>query len=227
MIHLPALVMPQEFITLLKTPGVTLTAGSPVLTMLRSSPALSVVMERAFAEFNEHKIGLEKIAGTLGWANFRDRMASVYLFKALHGSFPLKTDMELVADIQSFEARFQDRSVHGNARLFLLGLYLKFFNIYLSMREDVSDEVKISEDVDRVLNLSKVKTDRPDLLILIVWHLTTFLGTAAVTNEIKSGIQWEAMFEKLSETQKFHLVSNLLSYGASIQEDDTFLFERI
>ncbi|MFP5492945.1 MAG: hypothetical protein ACLGG0_15695, partial [Bacteriovoracia bacterium] len=123
MIHLPALVLPGEYIALLKVPTAASGTGLPVVDMLRKTPALYMVMERAFQEFNEHKIGLEKIATTLGWSNFRDRMASVYIFKALHGTFPDKTEMELVQQAIDLEARFTDKSVTGTSRIFMLGMY--------------------------------------------------------------------------------------------------------
>jgi hypothetical protein len=186
-----------------------------------------MVMERAFHEFDEHRMGLEKISTALGWAHFRDRMASVYLFKALHGSFPDKTDMELVEDIRSFETRFVDKSLTGSSRLFLLGLYLRFYNTYLSMREDGGSEVKVPASVDRVLALKQVRTDRPDWLVLLCWHFDAFLGTDELVRLVQANTRWESLYERLTDAQRFTLVSNLLSYGASIQEEDPFLYERI
>ena len=217
--------MPAEFITLLKNP--TAANGGAVPQMLRGAPGLAMVMERAFHEFDEHRMGLEKISTALGWAHFRDRMASVYLFKALHGSFPDKTDMELVEDIRSFETRFVDKSLTGSSRLFLLGLYLRFYNTYLSMREDGGSEVKVPASVDRVLALKQVRTDRPDWLVLLCWHFDAFLGTDELVRLVQANTRWESLYERLTDAQRFTLVSNLLSYGASIQEEDPFLYERI
>lgn len=227
MIHLPALVLPGEYIGLLKVPTAAGGTALPVVDMLRKSPALYMVMEKAFQEFNEHKIGLEKIATTLGWSNFRDRMASVYIFKALHGTFPDKTEMELVQQAIDLEARFTDKAVTGTSRIFMLGLYFRFLNIYISMREDGTPEVSIPPTIDKILALRNIKTDRPDWLLLLCWHLESFLGMAQVSSFIESGLSWSQIYQKLNQNQQFHLVSNLLSYGASIQEDDPFLYERI
>lgn len=227
MIHLPALVLPGEYIALLKVPTPASGTGLPVVDMLRKTPALYLVMERAFQEFNEHKIGLEKIASTLGWSNFRDRMASVYIFKALHGTFPDKTEMELVQQAIDLEARFTDKSVTGTSRIFMLGMYFRFLNIYISMRDDGTPEVTIPPTVEKILAMRNIKTDRPDWLLLLCWHLESFLGFAQLTSFIDSGLSWPQIYQKLNQNQQFHLVSNLLSYGASIQEDDPFLYERI
>ncbi len=225
MLNLPALVLPTEFVGLLKNP--TAAGGGAVPQMLRGAPGLTMVMERAFKEFDEHHMGLEKVSTVLGWAHFRDRMASVYLFKALHGSFPDKTDMELVEDIRIFENRFSDKSLAGNSRLFLLGLYLRFLNTYLSMREEGGLEIKVPQGVDRVMTIKQVRTDKPDWLVLLVWHLDLFLGTDELVRLIQINTRWESFYELLTDAQRFQLVSNLLSYGASIQEEDPFLFERI
>jgi hypothetical protein len=224
MLNLPALVLPQEFVHLLKSPS----AATAAQDMLRVSNGLTMVMERAFREFDEHRTGLTKVATALGWANFRERMASVYVFKALHGSFPDKTDMELVADIHEFENRFSEKSVAGNSRLFLLGFYLRLLNTYLAMRADGGGEgVLIPASVERILNLRQVRTDKADWLVLLCWHLDIYLGTDELVRLISAGVKWEELFRRLSDPQRFQLISNLLSYGASIQEEDPFLYERI
>ena len=154
-------------------------------------------------------------------------MASVYLFKALHGSFPDKTDMDLVEGIRSFETRFVEKSFTGSSRLFLLGFYLSFFNTHISMPDDGGSLVKIPASVDRVLALKQVRTDRPDWLVLLCWHYDTFFGTDELIRLIQANTRWESLYERLTDAQRFTLVSNLLSYGASIQEEDPFLYERI
>ncbi|MBY0517992.1 MAG: hypothetical protein K2P81_13875 [Bacteriovoracaceae bacterium] len=227
MIHLPAMVLPKEFIELLKNPSSSVSTGNSVITQLNNSQGLMMVMEKAFSEFNENNIGLDKVYTSLGWTNFRDRLASVYIFKALNGSFPDKTDVELVKEIITFERRFKDKEITGSSRIFLLGLYLRFFNIYLSLRENHDEDVYVSAGTEKLLALSPLRTDRPDWMILILWHLDMFLGTDSVKSMIAAGFSWEKLYKLLNEKQKFHLVSNLLSYGASIQEDDPFLYERI
>lgn len=229
MIHLPAIVLPSELIDLLKDPNAATTGfDSPVSKMLRKRPAASLILTRAFSEFDEHKVGLEKIFVTLGWAHFRDRMSSVYFFKAIHGSFPEKTDMDLVEDVKKFEVKFQDKGISGQSRLFLLGTYLKFYNIYLSHRgDDAVETVEVPSAVERILSLSQMRTDRPDWLILACWHFHSYLQTDSFTKNLKSGATYQSLFSLLSKAQQQQMISNLLSYGASIQESDPFLFERI
>lgn len=226
MVHLPALVLPKEFLTLLKEPNSS-QKSSQIISTLRSNPALSMVLEKAFAEFDEHQIGLEKISTTLGWDHFRDRMSSVYIYKILHSVFPDKTDMDLVEEIKLFEKRFSDKTLAGNSRLFILGFYLKILNLFESYQNTDVSLTQISKNVDKILNLTKARTDKPDWLILMVWHLVEFLGEVPLSQLVQRGTSWKEIYQTLTEEQKFHLVSNLLSYGASIHEDDPFLYERI
>ena len=226
MVHLPALVLPKEFLTLLKEPN-SAQKSSQIIAVLRSNPALSMVLEKAFGELDEHQIGLEKISTILGWDHFRDRMSSVYIYKILHSVFPDKTDMDLVEDIKVFEKRFSDKTLAGNSRLFMLGFYFKVLKLFESYQSTDVSLTKVSAGVDKIIALSKARTDKPDWLVLMVWHLVEFLGEAALTQLVQKGTSWKDLYSKLKEEQKFHLVSNLLSYGASIHEDDPFLYERI
>ena len=226
MVHLPALVLPKEFLTLLKEPN-SAQKSSQIIATLRASPALSMVLEKAFNEFDENKIGLEKISTTLGWDHFRDRMASVYIFKILNSVFPDKTDMDLVEDIKFFEKRFGDKTLAGDSRLFMLGFYLKIFNLFEMNQDTDVLATKVPASVDKILALSKARTDKADWLVLLTWHLCEFLGEYKLVELVSKATPWPALYALLSDEQKFHLVSNLLSYGASIREDDPFLFERI
>ncbi len=226
MVHLPALVLPKEFLTLLKELNSS-QKSSQIIAILRANPALSMILEKAFQEFDENKIGIEKITTTLGWDHFRDRMSSVYIFKILNSVFPDKTDMDLVEDIKVLENRFSDKSIAGDSRLFMLGFYLKILNLYESSQETDVSLTQVSASVEKILALSKVRTDKADWLVMLVWHLCEFLGEYKLTELVSKGTSWSEIYQHLSEDQKFHLVSNLLSYGASIREDDPFLFERI
>jgi hypothetical protein len=229
MIQLPAIILPAEFVQLLKDP-VAATTGfeAPVPVFLRRNRGLSLILTRALAEFDEHNVGLERVFATLGWAHFRDRMASVYLFKAMNGAFPHKTDMDLVADVLKFETRFREQAVAGASRLFMLGLYLKLFNIYLSQRSNApTEKVEVPAGVDRALALTQGRSDRLDWLVILCWHFDSFLGTEAFLSALKNGSTYATLYGYLALSQQQQLVTNLLSYGSSIQESDPFLYERI
>ncbi len=224
MVRLQALVLPEELIHLLKTPLGSL--ESPVGRLLQGSPGLRLVLERAFSEFHGPKVGLEKVFNTLGWAHFRDRVTSVYLFKAMNGVFPDKTDMDLLEDIHRLEARFADKVVTGCSRLFLLGLYLRLLAIRGGEGAD-SSFLAVPEGVQRALALTQGRSDRPDWLILLCWHFDAFLGTESFISALRAGRPYAELFATLTTAQQEYFLANLLAYGASIRESDPFLYERI
>lgn len=215
-----ALVLPEEFVRLLKNPA---PAGeSPVPRLLQGSPGLRLVLERAFGEFHGPRLGLEKVFNSLGWAHFRDRLASVYLFKAQNDVFPDKTDMDLLDAIHALETRFADKVVTGCSRLFLLGFYLRLLG---TVREGAVPEVP--DGVQRALALTQVRSDRPDWLVLLCWHFDAFLGTETFLGTLRAGFSYRDIFQRLTEEQRRLMLDNMLAYGASIREADPFTFERI
>ena len=83
---LPHVILPAEFLALLKTSLPVSTSSAPVFDVIRPNGALYMVLERAFMEFDDGR-GLEKTMVALGWSNFRERMASLYVSKAIHAEF--------------------------------------------------------------------------------------------------------------------------------------------
>jgi hypothetical protein len=227
--NFPAVILPADFVLLLKDPAAASTAEEgPVSRLLKSDSALTLVMTRAFAEFDENKKGLLKVFTALGWAHFRDRMASVYLFKAQNGAFPPRTDMALVKEVNALEARFAAWSVTGPSRVFLLGLYLRFCDVLASQLDDMAAMPRvIPPSVDQALALSGARSTRADWLILLCWHMDAYLGSATLLAALKAASSYRDLYRRLTPEQREQLVGNLLAYGASIREEDPFLFERI
>jgi hypothetical protein len=228
-LHLPYVKMPQEFITLLKANlSVTPSSPSPIFDVIRPNPALYRVLETAFAEFDDGR-GIEKLMLALGWPNFRDRMASVFIYKSLFGDYPSKTNMELVEDLKQIELEFSDHSVHGYSRLFMLGFYLKLANLKIRSLQELAEgqEVHINPEVKSILKLSQGRTERLDWLLLIVIHLVEALGLEKVKKAIAEGRKLDELYDELDREQRGQMLKNLLAYGASIKEPDIFLYEKV
>lgn len=223
----PYVNLPKEFTTLLKKNSSHLSQSSEVVNAFKSQKAIFGVLETSLSEFDEGQ-GLEKVFLALGWSGFRDRLASIYISKTIYGDFPRKSNLELIEDIKQFEARLEGHSVNSSSRLFLLGLYLKLANYELQIQEDNRFfEIKIPANVDEVLNLSQVKSDKIDWLILIIYHLQLALGEKMLTNCILNGKNFNDIYELLSINEKEVMARNLLAYGASIQDSELFLFEKV
>jgi hypothetical protein len=225
--QLPHIILPAEFITLLKSNLSITTSPAPIFDVIRPNGALYLVLEKAFQEFDDGR-GLEKTMMALGWSNFRDRVASLYIYKSIHGIYPGKTSMDLVEDIKDLENRFTNHSVHSFSRLFLLGFYLRLANLQIQKRENNQFlEIKVPEEIGTFLRLSQGRSERTDWLILIVMHLLHALGDKLVMNALVSGKKFEDLYPLMSSEHRQLMLENLLAYGASIQEQDVFLYGKV
>jgi hypothetical protein len=226
-LQFPFVNLPQEFVTLLKSNLSMTNAPEPILELISQNHALKSVLETAFSEFNGGR-GIEKVIKALGWSNFRDRMASIYVYKSKYGDYPFKTDMELVDEIKSLENRFTDHSVNSFSRLFLLGFYLKLANLDIQQREDNHFlELSIPPEIGSLLKLSQGRTERIDWLILILHQMNAAMGEKMIMNSLISGKKFEDIYALMPKDAQEVMAQNLLAYGASIQEPDVFLYEKV
>jgi hypothetical protein len=136
--------------------------------------------------------------------------------------------MELVDDIKKTESTYMDHGVYGHCRLFLLGFYVRLANIQNHARLDNEfTEIKISEQLHTLLNLSEGRTKKIDWLVLILMHLTQSLGEEKLMILIKSGQKFNEIYELMSIDERENMLTNCLAYGASINEPDFFLYEKV
>lgn len=227
MFHLPHVILPSEYIHLLKANLAVVATSATIFDVIRPNPGLYMTLERAFKDFDDGR-GLEKTMMALGWPNFRDRMASVFIYKKIYGHYPHSTSMELVEDIKHLEQRFFNHSVHGVSRLFLLGFYLQMANFQTQHRENNQFlEIKIPEEIGPIMKLSQGRSEKVDWLILILTHLLQGLGDKIVVNALMTGKKFQDLYPLMSAESRKLMLNNLLAYGASINEPDIFLYEKI
>lgn len=225
--ELPYTVLPAEFISLLKSNLSVVATAAPIFDIIRPNQALYMNLERAFKDFDDGR-GLEKTMLALGWPHFRDRMASMFLYKKIYGSYPVTTSMELVEDIKNLEAKFSNHAVHGVSRLFLLGFYLKLANIEIQHRENNQYlEITVPDEIKGLLDISQGRSEKVDWLILILMHLQEGLGEKMLVNGLVSGKKFQDLYELLPAEARSKMLNNLLAYGASINESEIFLYEKI
>ena len=58
-------------------------------------------------------------------------------------------------------------------------------------------------------------------------HLLNGLGDKLLMNALMQGKKFEELYELMSPENKRIMLENLLAYGASIQEHDVFLYDKI
>ena len=226
-IFLPHIVLPSEFLTLLKSHLTSANSQSLVSELFHSNISHEKYLESVFDEFSNGK-GLSKSVSVLGWHNFRDRLAGVYVHKLLKGKFPTKTQVDLVEDVKDFELRFSGHGIQSISRCFLLGFYLKIANIE-NKKKGLGPfaEIKIPEEIGAFLRLSQVKSEKIDWLILILLHLLFSLGDKVLLNGLMSGKKIEELLSQMSDENRKMMFENLLAYSVSINEPEFFLYDKI
>lgn len=217
--------MPQEFVTLLKTSMGATPLPSEVFKVLRANPALTMVMERAFAQFDDGR-GVEKVMAALGWLSFRDRLCSLYVSKSLYGKYSHVTDLEIISGIKELESTYQQFAVNSFSRLFLLGFYIQLVNIRYENLKD-GQIIQIPPQVANILSVLEGRSERIDWLILIISHLLLSFDEQLIINHLSQQKTIDDFYELMSSADRQLMFENLLSYGASIGEQDFVLYAKI
>ncbi len=219
--------MPKEFVSLLRTSIAVTNSPGPVFDSIRSNRGLMMLLEKSFKEFDDGR-GVEKVMVALGWSHFRDRFASLYIFKSIYGHFPQKTDMSLVEDIKNIETLYSDFSIQSYSRIFLLGFYLSLSNIEVRHKEgQLNVPLQLPPEVLDVMSICQGRSERIDWLMLMVWHFITYLGKNELINKLTAGVSFSDLYQSITADQQLHFTQNLLTYGASVQEDEVFFYERV
>lgn len=227
-VELPFINLPLEFITLLKRNLSVVSSADQIFDVLRPNKALYNMLESSFKDLDDGR-GLSKTMMALGWHNFRNRVASLYIYKAIYGQYPAKTDLSLVSDLIEFENKFRDQSVQSHSRTFLLAFYLKLAQIHIQQKEN-NKFLEMNFPHDQILAMLKVsqgRSDKADFLILLTMHLLTGLGEKTLAHSLIAGKNFNQVYEQLTAESRRLLHDNLLSYCASIGESDNFLYEKV
>lgn len=228
MISFPVLKLPEVFVELTKSVNHgDKSSIMNVMDFINREDALKSVIRNCFAEFDEKKL-ISNIIGTLGWKHFRDRLSSIFIYKEVFGSYPSATDINIIGNIQEFEARFENITVNSNSRLYLLGFYLKLVESY--QREE-GEEINLFDellDLEEVIHYSNARSQKADWLLIATWHMVEYIGTKKFQELYSEGeATIEYMMELITEEQKKQFINNCLSYGASIYDQDFFVFKRV
>lgn len=163
-----------------------------------------------------------------GWDKIRDRLALCYLHYEAYNVFSQDLDYSLLDDVLVNEKRLRSRIVAGYGRGFLFSLYLKFISlkkenpVYLGRPEFANFNFEIDHSLVDLLELSSGRVVKLDWVLLVLWHLRTFLGEQELGRLLKSKHHFDYIYDLLTDSQRELLVSNLLNYSASIHDPELF-----
>lgn len=204
--------------------------GKDSLTKLsiavESKSGLSHLVKKTMGSFDPDR-RVEAIIKNLGFEAFRSRLSSVYLHKFEFDHYPSESNLDRVQAITDFNISIQDLSVMNSSRAYLLALYLDFATVQKKLDGELA-HLNIPTEVVSFLKLKSSKNTKLDWLLLLVWHFVEYFGL----EEFKSLLQkynneYENIYLSMNEDSRFKMMANMLSYGASIQDMDTFIYERV
>lgn len=200
-----------------------------VADILYTSKFLTMLIEQYYVAIEKWN-NLEEILNHTGWIGFRNRLSCIYIEHAMKGHYPKNPNLDLSKVISDFETKFENYSLAGFGRTYLLGLYLRMVDVHFNQMDDFLDDGIIQRPlcVLDILKLGKLKHEKLDWLILLIWHLQEHWGTYELEQKIKrvNGNLY-SLIEELDDEFKEHMIENFLTYGFSIGQDDMFLFEKV
>lgn len=212
--------LPYQFTSLLRA---NIQIGGQSLNNIRSfinsQRSMVILINLIFQDLGK-KMELGSIIKAVGWTGFRDRMTNAYVDYAINGEFPTQPNIHNISSIIDLEEELKPFTVAGYSRGFLLGFYLRMAQIQFEKKG--KDFSVLTDELIKILKLSKIKIVKVDWMLLTLYHLEGYLGRDLLLEEISKGQKFEKLYEKLTEDQRSVMMGNLLSYGYSIGDHEIF-----
>lgn len=200
-----------------------------IIMIVEKDPFLSVFVKKALKEFSG-KGGLATILNNLGWQGFRNRLAEAYLHYAKNGRYPNFLELKEVLPAIELERRFDFLFAENNARMFLLGMYLKLCEIEFENNDylSINDYQGISHEVDQILSYGKSKIETPDWLVVSVWSLYNRVGKTKCLEYFQAYKgDFEFIMKNIPKKEYGDFMMDLLVYGHAINDNQFFAEERV
>lgn len=164
---------------------------------------------------------INQILRKLGWYGYRDHLTSQYMHYYRNGKYSVNGGKEPIPRIISFNERYVPYSLQGYSRVFMLGFYLEL----ASTNKDKKDyfNAYMNPTIKNVMSNIRVPTIKIDWLIIMLAHWVSFLGENPLNELVSSGANYLEIMDKLKPEQSNLFFKNCLSYGASINDMESFL----
>ncbi len=219
MIKYPFINMPDYYVYLLReNMQATGELFQSLPVYVKNNVSFQSLFERCFHKVDK-QLRVDYVLKALGWHGLRDRFASIYLYYNDYGKFPFEGDSSLVTEITQFEKKIAPFTVQGYSRAYLFAFYMKLAKRKIGPFKEQS--LDIPDDVIEILRIAKLKVVKIDWMLAILTQFYFFLGKDLKLH-IKAGKRYGFLFNLLEQEQKEQFIKNLLAYGCSIGEHETF-----
>ena len=204
-------------------------SNSAITDAIFNNPFIKIQISKLFKQYMKEG-SIDSLLTTLGWKGLRDRLASMYIYHFENGVFPNLLSTDNIEDIVQFEKKFINTYPDGNSRVFVLGMFFKICEISSKKDDPINwnSYLSVSDSLLKVIRLGEQKIVKPDWLILTLIHLESYLGGDELYSLVdKHNGNFYKLLGMITEEQKEEMIQNFLRYGASINEDEMFLFEKV
>jgi len=229
MLTIPYVSIPEDFASFLKTDMRPNTKGwDQFIVRLRDNPSLEALILNLFSTTSQNKTfqetPIDAILKVSNWGAIRDQVAAAFLTKIKSKHFVHRPDLSLVDEIKDCERIISDHCLPGPNRSFMLGFYFSIAKLEGHFKKNDPFSI-LQTKVLPLLSLMRSKVIKVDWAILILWHFHEFLGEETLRDKLQAGEDYEHFYGGLLEQQKMLMMSNLLSYAASINDRETLTSE--
>jgi hypothetical protein len=171
---------------------------------------------------------VDRIIKAVGWHGLRNRLAHYYLGRLNLIEESQFFEEKNLVEILEIENRFQKFTVDGYSRLFLVGFYLKILiNKKLSVGEGLLHDAQSIVFLEKALMLSKSRTIKVDWLVITLLLLAQQLGEDLLLEKLKTKRCFSILWNELEGARRDSLIKGLMSYGASINDDEFISMELV
>lgn len=190
-----------------------------------NNPSINSLFNLAFRDIDPN-LDVDMVMKSMGWEGFRNRLTCQYLNYANTGNFNQSVDENLCSEILHFEKVLRKYSVSGYSRGFQLGFYLKLWS---KKPENLKSNARITDLVDltgvliEILDRTKSKVIAIDWVVVVLSQLLNFLNKDIVMSLFTDEMTYIDLYQILDVHQKRNIMSNLLSYGSSINDQEIFI----
>lgn len=202
---------------------------SMIMEEILNDHFLKIHIYKVFKKYIRNN-SIDSFINTIGWKGFRDRLAATYLFHFEYGYFPDEEVDNGIDEILKFESQLSSMFPDGSNRIFVLAIFFKLCEITAKKdhNQNWNSFLNLSDFIVTQINKGEQKITKPDWLVFTMLHFEKYIDKNKFEEIITSGKGSFYLFLKeLNEEQKDNLMTNLLRYGASINEEEMFLFEKV
>ncbi len=193
--------------------------------MLGHDPSLRYLMIYVLPENSADK-SLSGILRFWGWTYLRRALTNSYIFYSYYKQWPRLKKNVIGIGIEDFESQLDPHMILSAGRHTLLYLYLKLVeNKYAQNGNQVQLNLAQNaiETAKGLIKKRNRRTNRIDLLVLILWHMGEYFSQDEMESYLAAKISFQDLFEKMSKHYQNVMLTNLSNYCLSVYDDTFFL----